>query len=165
MAQGIVTAPDGAQWRVRRRWMDRPLPDLRELFQANRKDVSAGNILDSSPNVDFGEAFQGDSPAAVIAAIVLLILVIFVLLPLLGVALELIALVFLLGSGLIGRVLLGRPWIVEAVKVGDPEERAAYAVKGWRQSSEALRQLRTAVSASGDPDIAVGRRLATRPTT
>ncbi|MGN6275933.1 MAG: hypothetical protein ACTHNP_08385 [Solirubrobacterales bacterium] len=164
MAQGsIVTAPDGTQWRVRRRWLDRPLPDLRERFQTNRSHVSVGNVLDSSPNLDFGEAFQGDSPAAVIVAIVVLVIVVFVLLPLLGVALELIALVFLLGSGLIGRVLLGRPWIVEALKVGEPEERATYAVQGWRQSSEALRQLRTAVTTSGRPDIAAGRRLSTRP--
>jgi hypothetical protein len=86
-----------------------------------------------------------------------------VVLPLLGVALELIGIIVLLGSGLLGRVLLGRPWIVEAAKVGDLEERAAYAVKGWRQSSEALRQLRTAVTTSGRPDIVAGRRLSTRP--
>jgi hypothetical protein len=120
--------------------------------------------LEGAWNVDFGEAFQGDSPAAVIAAIVLLVIAVFVLLPLLGVALELIALIFLLGSGLLGRVLLGRPWIVLAEKIGDHEERVAFAVKGWRQSSEALHELRTAVAASGRSDIAVGRRLTTQPT-
>jgi hypothetical protein len=164
MAQGIVTAPDGAQWRVRRRWVDRPLPDLWRRWQSSREEISGGDLLEGAWNVDFGEAFQGDSPAAVIAGIVLLVLVVFVLLPLLGVALELIALIFLLGSGLLGRVLLGRPWIVEATNVDNPEPRAAYAVKGWHQSSEALRELRTAVAASGRPEIAVGRRLETQPT-
>jgi hypothetical protein len=144
-------APDGARWRVRRRWLDRPLPDLRERLQANRKDVSIGNILDSSSHADFSHAFQGDSPAAVIAAIVILILVVFVLLPLLGVALELIALAFLLGSGLIGRVLLGRPWIVEAVNLDYPKQRAALEVKGWRKSSETLKELRDEVAAGVSP--------------
>lgn len=99
-----------------------------------------------------------------IAAIVLLVIAVFVLLPLLGVALELIALIFLLGSGLLGRVLLGRPWIVLAEKIGDMRNGSPSPVKGWRQSSEALHELRTAVAASGRPDIAVGRRLATQPT-
>lgn len=121
--------------------------------------------MEGAWNIDFGEAFQGDSPVAVIAAIVLLVIAVFVLLPLLGVALELIALVFLLGSGLIGRVLLGRPWIVLAERIGDPEERVAFAVKGWHNSNEALRELRTAIAAAGPPDrIAAGETLATRPT-
>jgi hypothetical protein len=152
MAQGIVTAPDGAQWRVRRRWMDRPLPDLRRRFKANRKEVHAGNALDGLSGLDLSGALDASSPALAIAAVILMLLVVFVLLPLLGVALELIALVFLLGSGLIGRVLLGRPWIVEATKIDDPEERAAYAVEGWRQSSEALQELRTAIATAGPPD-------------
>lgn len=113
----IVIAPDGSEWRVRRRWLERPAPKLLRSFRAHRDEVSAGNVLDGVSNFDLGEAFAGDSPAAVLAAIVLVVVVVFVVLPLLGVALELIGVLVLLGSGLIGRVLLGRPWIVEAVKV------------------------------------------------
>jgi len=85
-------------------------------------------------------------------------------LPLLGVALELIALFVVIVSGLFGRVVLRRPWIVTAEKLGDPEERVAFAVKGWRDSSEALRELRTAIAAAGPPErLARGKKLATRP--
>lgn len=162
----IVTAPDGGRWRVRRRWLERPVPKLRQRYKANRSEVTAGNIFDATPNLDLSEAFAGDSPAAVIAAIVLIVIVVFVVLPLLGVALELIGVLFLIGVGLFGRVVLGRPWIVLAEKIGDPEERVAFAVKGWRDSSEALREVRTALAAAGPPErLSRGKPLTTRPGT
>lgn len=158
MGQGsIVTAPDGAQWRVRRRWLDQSLPDLRRHFKVNREEVHTGNALDGLSGLDLSGALDAGSPAFAIVAVIAMLLVIFVLLPLLGVALELIALLFLLGSGLIGRVLLGRPWIVEAVKVSDPEERAAYAIKGWRRSTEVLRELRTTIATAGPPSRGLRR--------
>lgn len=130
----------------------------------NRAEVTPAHILDATPNLDLGEAFAGDSPAAVIAAIVLMVVVVFVVLPLLGVALELIGVLFLLGAGLFGRVVMGRPWIVIAEKVGDPEGRVAFAVEGWRESGEALRELRTALATEGPPKrLARGEKLATRP--
>lgn len=152
-----MTAPDGTQWRVRRRWLEQPQPDLRRRFKTNRKE--AGESAEWLP-------FDGiDSPAALIAGVVVVALIVLVVLPLLGVALELIGILIVLSSGLLGRVLLGRPWIVETVRVGDSEERAAFAVKGWRQSSEALRELRTALATTGPPQqITGGRTLATRPT-
>lgn len=160
----IVTAPDGGQWRVRRRWLERPMPKLRRSYKANRAEVTPGHILDAAPNLDLGEAFAGDSPAAVIAALVLMVVVVFVVLPLLGVALELIGVLVLILAGLFGRVVLGRPWIVLAEKINDPEERVAFAVRGWRDSGEALRELRTTLAATGPPEsLAVGERLATRP--
>lgn len=120
--------------------------------------------MDATPNLDLGDAFAGDSPAAVIAAIVLTVVVVFVVLPLLGVALELIGVLFLVGTGLFGRVFMGRPWIVIAEKIGGPEERVAFAVNGWRDSGEALRELRTALAAEGPPKhLAHGEKLAARP--
>jgi len=153
----IVKAADGSRWRVGRRWLDRPPPNLRRLWRKNREEASEVNWLDAGWWID------GDSILVGIAAAVVLALVIFVLLPLLGVALELIALLFLLTSGAIGRVVLRRPWIVEVQKVGDPEERVAFAVKGWRDSSAALRELRTALATTGPPErLAVGKPLATK---
>lgn len=87
-----------------------------------------------------------------------------ILLPLLGIALELIALLLVFFYGLFARIVLRRPWIVEAVEVGDAEERVAVAVEGWRDSSAALHELRTALAASGPPErLTVGRPLATKP--
>lgn len=146
-----MTAPDGGRWRVRRRWLERPIPNLRRRYKANRAEVTPGHILDAAPNLDLGEAFAGDSPAAVIAAIVLMVVVVFVVLPLLGVALELIGVLFLVGAGLFGRVVMGRPWIVEAVNLDNPKQRAAFEVKGWRKSSETLKELRDEVTAGVSP--------------
>jgi hypothetical protein len=160
MRQGsIVTAPDGGRWRVRRRWLDRPTPNLRRLWRQGRREGSAEDLLDAGFGLDTLAEFW---PTLAIAVFV--ILVIFVLLPLLGIALELIALIFLLVSGLFSRIVLRRPWIVTAEKLGDPEERVAFAVEGWRGSSEALRELRTSLAAAGPPErLGRGEKLATRP--
>ena len=149
---------------MRRRWLERPMPKLRQRWKANRSEVTSGHAFDTLPNFDVGEAFAGDSPAAVIAALVLMVVVIFIVLPLLGVALELIGVLFLVSAGLFGRLVLGRPWIVLAENVGAPEERAAFAVKGLRESSEALRELRMTIESAGPPEhLAHGETLATRP--
>lgn len=155
----IVIAPDGGGWRVRRRWLERPFPNLRRRFKANREGVVEG--VEQLPLGSFDVV---DSPAALIIGVVAVAVVVLVVLPLLGVALELIGVLVLLGSGLLGRLLLGRPWIVTAEKLGDPEERVAFAVKGWRNSSEALRELRATIAAAGPPErLAHGNPLATRP--
>jgi len=141
---------------VRRRWVERPLPSLRRRFKANRKEAADG--MEWLPLDGLG------SPAAMIAGVVVTALLVLVVLPLLGVALELIAILFLLASGIFSRVVLRRPWIVTAEKLGDPEERVAFAVKGWRESSEALRELRTTIASAGPPErLAHGKPLATRP--
>ncbi|HET9677393.1 MAG TPA: hypothetical protein VFP21_07820 [Solirubrobacterales bacterium] len=157
----IVKAADGAQWRVRRRWLDRPAPNLRRSFKANREEATEAGVLDGI----FGAPNLTDSGASIALGIAVL-LVILILLPLLGVALELIALLFLVFSGVVARVVFHRPWIILAEKLGDPEERVAFAVKGWRDSSQALRELRTAIAATGPPErLTVGEPLATkRPT-
>ena len=155
----IVTAPDGGRWRVRRRWLDRPAPGLRSMWRKSKREVSGEDLLDAGFGLDAVDALW---PALAFALFVLL--VILVLLPLLGVALELIALLFLLASGIFGRVVLRRPWVVTAEKLGDPEERVAFAVKGWRDSSAALRELRTTIAAAGPPErLAHGEPPATRP--
>ena len=153
---GIVESPDGRRWRVRRRWSDRPLPSLRRRFRANREE--AVDNIGSVVGVD-----GVDSPSALFGGVVVAALLVLVVLPLLGVALELIAVLFLLGSGVLGQLLLGRPWIVEAVP-DDPEGGAVYAVEGWRRSSQALRELRSSIAFAGQPEAVVGRRLATRQT-
>ena len=158
MARGrTVTSPDGDRWRVRRRWMDRPLPSLRERFRKNKE----GREPEADSAMDLGLGFDllsGTMTGTVIIGVVLLL--VFVLMPLIGIALELLVLALLFGSSLVGRILFRRPWTVEAVKVGDPQERVAFAVKGWRQSSQALSELRTAIQAAGPPErLTVGESL------
>lgn len=155
MAGMQVTSPDGAHWRVRRRWLDRPLPDLRKRFREYREENSGDGMLDGFFYIDFA-----DSIWAGIAFAVLVALVVFLLLPLIGLALELILLIALLGVGLVARVIFRRPWTVEAVELDKGGRSASYAVKGWRRSGRAVAEIATAVEISGPPDrIAAGIKL------
>jgi hypothetical protein len=74
--------------------------------------------------------------------------------------------VLLLVSGLLGRVVLRRPWTVEAIDLDDGERSVAFAVKGYRAAGLAVRELATTISASGPPrQLAQGTRtVLPRPT-
>lgn len=85
-------------------------------------------------------------------------LLVFLLPPLVGVALEIVLLLMLLSSGIIGRVLLRRPWTIEAVNLGHPQRSAAFAVKGWRRSSQVIDELSRTLPASGLPQQIAGAR-------
>ena len=150
-----MTSPDGTRWRVRRRWLDRPLPDLRRRLREYREEGMSDEALDGLMVVDLADSIW---LGALLAGLVVLIA--FVLLPLIGVAIELILLVLLLGSGLIGRVVLRRPWTVEAKNLDNEGLSASYAVKGWQRSGQAATEIATAIEASAPPErIAEGVKL------
>jgi hypothetical protein len=131
---------------VQRRWTDRPLPNLRRRFRANREEATEEGGIGAVDAVGLS-----DGPLFAIAVAVAVVLFIFVLLPLLGVALELIALLLVFSSGVLGRVLLGRPWVIEATNLDDGERSVAFEVKGWRGSSRAIERLKASISAAGPP--------------
>jgi hypothetical protein len=140
-----VTAPDGNVWLVRRRWLDGPLPNLRKWL---RRDGRAGDgVIEGL----FSAPAVADSWVTLGLAIAVL-LIVFVLLPLLGVALELIALIFVLLSGLVGRLVFGRPWTVEARLRGGDARVVAFQVKGWRRAGRAAADLATQIRATGQPE-------------
>jgi hypothetical protein len=146
MARGTVAqAPNGDRWVVRRRWLDRPLPDLRRRFRAGRNEELEDDVLGGLPGADWADGW----PA--IALTVAIILIVFVLLPVLGVALEVIALIFVLFSGVVGRLLLGRPWTVEARPDGGDGKKVEIPVKGWRRAGRVIAELTDEIRAGGDP--------------
>jgi hypothetical protein len=151
-----VTSPDGHRWQVRRRWLDRPLPDLRRRFREYREEMDRGdNALDAFLAIDLA-----DSVWAGVLLAAGLVLIVFVLLPLLGVALELILLFALLSSGIVGRVVLRRPWIIEAKDLDDGDRSLTYAVKGWRRSGRAAADVAASIEAAGPPErIAEGVKV------
>ena len=98
-----VVDPAGQTWRVSRRWM----PWRRKAHVDNWGDV---------PTVDG----LGDDPiSSIIGGLLLLLLIPFVVLAVL-VALELLLLLLLLPFVVLGRVVLGRHWRVEARRGWDP---------------------------------------------
>jgi hypothetical protein len=142
----VVIAPDGDRWLIRRRWLDRPLPDLRRRFRSGREEGLEDGVLEALPFADWADGW----PA--IALTVALLLTVFVLLPLLGVALELIVLIFLLCSGVVGRLFLGRPWIVEAIPRDGKRQSVTFPIKGWRQSGKAATDLAQQIAVTGRPE-------------
>jgi hypothetical protein len=146
----LVTAPDGSEWEVRRRWMDRSPP---KLFRRRRRAEGGdgGRWFDFAP-VDVGsiDDFLGGILVAIVAAAVIALLV-FVILPLLGIALEFALLIMLLASGVFGRVFLRRPWTIEAVRRDASGDSVTFAVVGWRRSRRAIHDLETAIAQTGVP--------------
>ncbi len=148
MRRGVrVTSPDGDRWRVRRRWSDRRLPKVRRRFRKTREEVLDDETLTGLWALDFS-----DGIVLTVGSLFVLALLVLVLVPLIGVALELIAVLALVGFGVVARVVLGRPWTVEAVDIDHPQRSVAYAVKGWRRSSRAIQELRRQIAVAGPPD-------------
>jgi hypothetical protein len=74
----VVKAPDGGRRRVRRRWLDRPLPNLWRRFKAGRDEDLEDGVRAAVPNADWADGWWA------IAIPVALFLIVFVLLPLSG---------------------------------------------------------------------------------
>lgn len=152
MRRRTVTAPDGARWRVGRRWMPARAVEVRRRLPAPTLRGISRDWLDGVWAVDFGDADDlGVIVVAVVAALVVGILLVFVVLPLIGLAVELAVPVVLLGTSVVGRVLFRRPWVVEAVNVDRPEQRAELPVKGWRASGRAIVAIERAIECNGVP--------------
>jgi hypothetical protein len=127
--------------------MDRQVPNVRSRLRESREEALGESALNALGPLDFL-----DHPGFTIAVLVGAALFFLVLLPLLGIALELIVLLLILWSGIVGRVVLGRPWIVEAVNLDDAGRSRTFAVKGWQGSGRAIEELGTAISVSGPPE-------------
>ncbi|MFL5816930.1 MAG: hypothetical protein ACJ76L_04940 [Conexibacter sp.] len=146
----IATAPDGVRWRVGRRWLNRPMPKPRWRRKRTRDDdgeLPGGWLPDA---VLTGMDGLGGF-AFVVGALVAIAVFVFVLLPLIGIAFELALVIGVATAGLFGRVVLRRPWTIEAVSLDDPARRHAFAVVGWRRSRRALAELGTAIATAGPP--------------
>jgi hypothetical protein len=100
------------------------------------------------------ESFSWGADSSIVASIAVAVLIavrVFLLLPLIGIALELILVFVVLSSGIVGRLVLRRPWIIEARNLDDPERSISFKVKGWRRSGQAIEELIRAIPASGLP--------------
>jgi hypothetical protein len=135
-----VTAPDGSQWRVKRRWLP---------WRLRRRDPEvAGDVA-----LDATSAADGILLAL---ALFLLVLVVVVALPwlLVGavVALELVLLLLVLPVAMVLRVLRIAGWPIEAWRDG----RLAHAesVHGWSASAARMLGLRDAIARGQAPGTA-----------
>lgn len=149
MPRPAVVAPDGRRWVVRRRWLPRLGTETvwgrfhRRFRQMARR---AGDAADADPGciADIGEGV-----AAAIAVTVGLLLLIFVLLPLLIAIVDLLVILLLALLGIAGRVLLRRPWTVEASS--DNGTSLRWKVVGWRASAAKIDEVSTHLAAGIRP--------------
>lgn len=148
-----VTTPTGVDWRVRRRWVNRRLPRLRRVSGERAADVASESPGSWLP-VDVGG--MGDLEGWLLA-IVALVVIVFVLIPLLLFGIELIIVGVVLAAGMIGRLFLGRPWIIEANS--SRGEALTWEVAGWRRSRHALDEVARALVADREPEIPGSRLL------
>lgn len=120
-----VKDPTGQTWRVSRRWV----PWRRRL-----KDV-----LDVVPDTPV----LGDDPISLVIGGIILILMLPFLLLLVVAGLEFLLLLLVLPFAILGRVLFGRHWTIEARRGWRPiwEEPAG----DWAQSRQAIRDVATAL--------------------
>ena len=120
-----VKDPTGQTWRVSRRWV----PWRRRL-----KDV-----LDVVPDTPV----LGDDPISLVIGGIILILMLPFLLLLVVAGLEFLLLLLVLPFAILGRVLFGQHWTIEARRGWHPtwEESAG----DWAQSRQAIRDVATAI--------------------
>lgn len=129
----VVASPDGRRWTVRRRWLPRHASLARRWIDRRRRRrpsderVRWWDVLDVP--FDVGDVFFG------IALVVALVLLVLWGLPALLALVDLLLLLVLFVGGVVARVLLRRPWTVEAT--ADDGERRERQVVGWRRAGVA----------------------------
>ena len=142
-----VVGPDGRAWKVGRRWLPERVRVRREPDLHEDGDGDGWSL---------GDAFSLDdiSPAAIVAAVALLVLVTFlatVVWPLVAFILELVVLGALFVAGAAARLLLRRPWRVEAHTPGPPPRVLAWEAAGWRRSRRVVDEVAGALRAGEEP--------------
>lgn len=154
-----VQTPSGQVWHVGRRWAGRPMPRWRKMrsrkaHKGEGRSVNAAEVLFSVPDFDSVE----DLGAAVLIVLALVVVAI-VVIPLLLFGIELILLGLLLAAGIVGRTLLGRPWVVQAVPAGSSTSTLTWRVVGWRRSARLIEEVATSLEAGLDPAPAEAAEL------
>ena len=144
-----MVAPDGRVWTVGRRWVgDRPR--LRNRDRDSDLDLG-GDAADATSFWGDFLSFDDIGPGAILAglAVAIAAAVLFLAVwPLVAIAIEIVILLILLVAGVVGRVLLRRPWTVEA-RAGN--RRVRWEVPGWRASGELVEQVARRIVAGEAP--------------
>jgi hypothetical protein len=138
----------GAEWRVGRVWLGRAAPRFRRMGKKAGGDVGR----EASAWVPFDLGSWGDVEA-VLAVVVVLLLIVFVIIPLLLFGADLVIVGGALAASITGRLLLGRPWTVQAECVDGHHELMSWSVSGWRRSRLAIEEIAQAIAAGSQPHL------------
>lgn len=137
-----MLAPDGRSWKVSRQW----LPSTRVRV---RRERDLPDLPDASWLPDVADAGAG----GVLAAFAIVIVGIFLLLvvwPVVALALELVILLVLFLAGIVGRLVLRRPWRIVARSKSPGPKVLAWNVVGWRASGRVIGEVEQALRSGAD---------------
>jgi hypothetical protein len=137
-----VHSPDGRTWKIGRRWM----PRRRRLGRADVSDAMPDFVGFDGGLDDLGIV------GTIIAAILLVILAVFlalVLFNVIAIAIELLLVILLLVAGVFSRVVLRRPWIVQA---RSGEVVLEWPVVGWLPSRRKIAGVAAQLRSGGQLD-------------
>jgi hypothetical protein len=137
-----VAAPDGVEWHVGRRWSTR-----RFGWTWKRRGIAADAASGLGQGVGGVDLQEG--ALVVVAAVAAALIVV----PLLFFGVELIILGALLAAGVVSRVFLRQPWVIEATS-SDPltsGRQLEWRVVGWRKSRKLIDQVVSDLAAGREP--------------
>ena len=136
-----VSTPQGVGWRVHRVWIERRIPRWRKVdFQGTASDAAWLTTPETPEELLLW-------PAVILGTIVVAV----VLIPLLLFGIELILLGTLIALTIVGRGLLGRPWLVRAEPVDGGGAAIAWRVVGWRRSRRVITEATEALAIGSVP--------------
>jgi hypothetical protein len=113
--------------------------------------VRAGDAADVLTIPDFGGLDDIGAAMLIIAAVVVVAIVV---VPLLLFGIELLLLGLLVAAGIVGRTLLGRPWVVQATPCDDSAHTLTWRVVGWRRSTRLIDEVAASLEAGLEPSPA-----------
>lgn len=156
MGRAAVSTPAGESWRVRRLWAPR-LGGRRLWARVRRRFRKPTDFPDSGladPTGCLPDALDEFFLVLglFLAVLLVVLLAVFVVVPLLLALLDLVVVLVLALLGVLARVLLRRPWTVEAEACAGPRAGTVitWRVVGWRASGEHAAQVAEALRAGVD---------------
>lgn len=125
-----VTGVDGRTWTVRRRWV--PRLGAESLWGRFRRRVRSAvrRVLDSADIAPGGFDVLGEGLVTAFVVVFMVMLAVFTVVPVLVAVLDVLVILVLAALGFVARVLLRRPWTVEASAEGS--RRRTWRVVGFR---------------------------------
>lgn len=157
-------SPDGRTWRVEVRWLP-----WAPRWRGPRKRSRDKDDVRWYDWIDIGEPFAwfDEGLGGFVTAIVLVVLVVMAalfVLPAFIFIVEVLIVALVVIAGIALRVLLRRPWLVDAYLVEDRRTHFTWKVVGWRRTEGAMEsvaeQLRAGIAVPQVP----GAELAKQPT-
>jgi hypothetical protein len=146
-----VRAPDGRSWVVRRRWMPRVGAGT-AWSRLSRRSRRSTKHAETVGDVSLFSAFVVDDFAVVVRWVVIVVVAtLLIVVSAFAAVVEIALLALLLLIGILSRILLDRPWTIEATPDEGPALR--WQATGWRASSERLNQIATLLESGITPPL------------